>query len=135
MNKYYIISKRRAHKKDFAILFWGPNRTGYRYNVNDVGIYTEEEAKTFDEDHYSDDMPVLKEIVDDLLVNMVIDNTKLGKVCINNAKNRKILGVKLNELQSGDTSWDKGAFCEPERFLQLNQNTINIINEIQGINK
>lgn len=131
MNEYYIICKRHAHKKDFAILFWGPKHTGYHYNVNNAGIYTEKVANTFDKDHYSDDMPVLKQIVDSLLVDMVIDNTKLGKVCLNNQQNRKILGIKLLEMLDGDTAWDKGAFCKPEMFLNLNQNTLNIINDIR----
>jgi len=133
MNQYYIICKRHGHKKDYAILFWGPNHTGYRYNINDAGIYTEEEIKHFDEDHYCDDKPVLKSLVDDLLIDMVIDNTKLGKVCLNNQTNRKILDIKLTELHSGETNWDKRAFCKPKLFLNLNQNTLNIISEINKL--
>ena len=130
MNEYYIICKRHMHKKDFAVLFWGHNHTGYRYNLNDAGIYTEDQIKSFDKDHYTDDKPILKSIVDDLLLDMVIDNTKLGKICLNNPSNRKILGIKLTELHSGETNWDRRAFCEPKKFLHLNQNTLNIINEI-----
>lgn len=120
-------------KKDFAILFWGPNSCGYRYNVNDAGIYTEDEIKSFDEDHYCDDMPILKNVVDDLLVDMVIDNNKLGKVCLNNRKNRKLLRIKLDELRKGESNWDSGAFCEPKKFLHFNQKILNVVNEIKTL--
>lgn len=133
MDQYYIICKRHSHKKDYAVLFWAPNNTGYRYNVSDAGVYTEEEVKKFDKDHYCDDMPVLKSLVDEMAITMVIDNAKLGKVCLNNPNNRKILGIKLSELLSGETAWDKRAFCKPKLFLKLNQNTQKIINEINSL--
>lgn len=134
MNEYYIVCKRHFHKKDYAILFWGPNHTGYRYNVNDAGIYTNSEIITFNKNHHDDDMPVLKSLIDELLIDMVIDNSKLGKICLNNHSNRKLLGIKLSELLSSETVWDKRAFCDPKTFVKINQNTLTIITQIKKTN-
>ena len=62
---------------------------------------------------------------------MVIDNSKLGKVCLNNKFNRQLLGIKLSEMHAGPTSWDERAFCKPKIFLRCNQNTLKIIEEIK----
>ena len=49
-NKYYIICKRHAYRQDHAVLFWGKDKSGYSYNLDDAGVYTKEDIK--EDDNY-----------------------------------------------------------------------------------
>ena len=129
---FYIVCKRHMHKKDHATLFWGPNRQGYRYNIDEAGVYSQKEADTFDKEHYSDDMPVQRDIVDATAVESVIDNKTLGRIFQNTKANRDLIGIKLTELHPGETCWDKRAFCEPQEFLQLNASTVQLMDKIKA---
>lgn len=131
---YYIICKRHMSRKDYAVLFCGPNKQGYTYNVSNAGKYSEDDIKFIDSDHFCDDMPISCEVVDKLSIDSVIDNRMLGKIVINNKENRDLTGIKIKELLTGNTAWDSGAFCTPERFLYNNKNTLDIISQIK-INK
>jgi hypothetical protein len=118
-------------KKDFAILFWGPNNTGYQYNIDEAGIYSEEEAAKFDKEYYCDDMPIQKSIVDAVSIDSVIDNQVLGRICQNTKSNRNLIGIKLSELRTGDSIHNHHIFCEPTKYLQLHENTMRIIDQIK----
>lgn len=132
MSEYYIICKRHMHKKDHAVLFWGPNHSGYRYNISEAGRYSEEQIKFIDANHYCDDMPVKREIVDLSATESVIDNRVLGLILKNTKVNRKKVGIKLTELHSGDTMWDSRAFCEPKLFLIRNKGIEKLINDVKN---
>lgn len=132
MPEYYIVCKRHGYRKDYAINFWGPNNSGYSYNLNYAGIYSEEDIKKFPMSHYCDDMPVLKSVVDSFAIDAVVGNRELGKACPNTPETRKELGVKLTELHTGPTSWDSRAFVNPKLFLNRNKNTIDIIKQIES---
>jgi hypothetical protein len=119
-------------RKDHAVLFWGPNKQGYTYNVSNAGKYSEDDIEFIDSDHFCDDMPILCEVIDKLSIESVIDNSMLGKIVINNKTNCDLIGIKPNELLSGSTVWDSGAFCTPERFLYNNKNTLDIISQINS---
>jgi hypothetical protein len=131
MASYYIVCKRHMFKRDHAVLFWGPNRQGYRYNLNEAGIYSEEEAATFDKEHYNHDIPVQRGIADMCAIESVIDNRTLGRICRNTKSNRSLFNIKLTELHKGETNWDARAFCEPKRFLNLHENTLQLISKIK----
>ena len=130
---FYIVCKRHMHRKDHAVLFWGPNHCGYFYDLNKAGKYTEEESKTFKPTHYSDDMPVLCEVVDAEAELSVIDRSSLGRICKHTKKTRELLKIKLTELHSGNTAWDYRAFCTPKQFTQINKNTRRLLTEIESI--
>lgn len=50
LNEYYIITTRhRAIGPAGVLLFWGPNRSGYRTILEQAGRYTEAEAKDITE--------------------------------------------------------------------------------------
>lgn len=128
---YYIICKRHMNKNDYAILFWQANSQGYTYNINNAGIYDEKAIKIISKENYCDDIPVLCESIDNITIRSVIDNRTLGKVVVNNNINRRICNIKLCELLKGPSIWDKKAFCTPERFLALNEETISLIGQIR----
>ena len=127
---FYIVCKRHMHRKDHAILFWGPDSSGYQYNTLKAGRYSEQCIARFN-DHQSDDMPVQCNIIDAIAIESVIDNNVLGSICRNTASNRKLIGIKLTELLKGDTVWDKRAFCRPKEFLRINEQRIQLVNEIR----
>lgn len=126
--KFYIVCKRHMHRKDGAILFWGPNRCGYRYGLEHCGLYTEEEAKGFDRPEL--DMAVPQELVESLAVTRVIDRKELGKVCLNTKEVRRELGIQLNELLKGETVWTDRVFLEPDEFVRLYQDIVAIMTKI-----
>ncbi len=133
MSLYYIVCKRHMFKKDYAVLFWGPNRQGYRYNLNEAGLYTEEEAATFDKAHYNNDIPVRRDTANMCSIESVIDNRVLGRICRNTKRNRWLLRIKLCELLKGKTIWDYTAFCEPERYLKIHEKTAQVIESIKKL--
>lgn len=133
MNLFYIICKRHAQRSDYAVLFWGKNFSGYTYNLNNAGLYTEQDvANRFKDTNPSDDLPVHRDFVEPLAVDMVIGNKDLGKVVINNPQNRKKLNIKVKEMLTGPSAWDSRSFCKPTIFLQRNQNTLELIEAIRG---
>jgi len=122
------------NKKDHAILFWGKNNSGYTYNVDNAGLYDHDDiTNRFPPSRHNNDAPIEDYIVDSITVKSVIDREVLGNIVINNAKNRKLLNIKLKELLPGDTNWNYRAFSTPEEFLKINKNTINLINQIKKI--
>ena len=132
-NKYYIISKKHMYRRDFAINFWGPNRSGYTYNLNYAGVYCQAEADELAENfHRASDILVLKSMVDPLAEEYVIDKRALGKICKNNKENRVIFDIKLTELLTGWTAWNSGAFAEPKTFVYNNRHTIKLLSQIEA---
>lgn len=59
--EYYIISLKHTSKGDTALTFWGKNGSGYTWNKERAGVYTEAEAN---ECKSEENVPVLKEKVD-----------------------------------------------------------------------
>lgn len=128
---YYIICKRRSHKTDYALNFWGPNYCGYTFDVNTAGVYTQEEVDDrFPKDHYGDDQPVSVSKVDRLSEFSVIDHSKLGRIVRNTTANREAVGMKFTEMRSGGTIWDSRAFCDPKYFADAHEKTMRILEEI-----
>lgn len=127
--QYYIVCKRHMHRTEGAVLFWGPNNAGYRYDINSAGLYTEEEAKKFDGNHHHD-MPVPQKLVDELSEEKVIDRKILGRVVMNTKKNRKILGIKLTELVTGPTVWETRVFVDPGEFVMMYSDVVALIGKI-----
>lgn len=131
--QYYIICKRHGYRKDFAVLFWGSSFSGYTYDINCAGTYTQAQIDDFVKTaHKCDDAPVVKSLVDEMAESYVIDNTKLGLICRNTPESRRRLDIKLNELHTGNTNWDYRAFCEPKLFLYKTKNVASIIEQIKA---
>jgi hypothetical protein len=129
--EYYVVCKRHAYRKDYAVLFWGKNFNEYTYNIDDAGIYTEEEIVGLPESHFRDDKPVSVEIVDKGAILSVIDNARLGKVYLNTGENRRTIGTSISELHTGPTNWDSENFCTPEYFLVKNKNVASVVRAIK----
>lgn len=123
----YIICKRHMYRNDYAILFWGKDCSGYQYNVLDAGIYKDDD-KSFG--HYKDDQPVKCDLIDVLVIDTVIENRILGKICRNTIKNRKLLGIKLSELRKGPTNWNSKVFCKLDEFVKQNENIVKLVTKI-----
>jgi hypothetical protein len=133
MYGYYIICKRHSSKKDYALNFWGPNRRGYTFDINQAGVYSQEETAEFPEDHYRDDQPVPVMLIEKLSEYSVIDHATLGKIVRNTKKNRSAVGMKLAEMRGKETIWGSGAFCDPKHFLMSHKKTVNILNMIKAL--
>lgn len=132
--QYYIISKNHMTTKDFAILFWGKNFSGYQYNLDRSGIYSQTEIDTNFNCHESNSIAVKKEIIDSIKEQYVIDNNELGFIVLNNSKNRKLLNIRKKELRTVEFSlWDERVFISPDRFLVRNKHTLRLIDEIKSI--
>lgn len=115
-------------ESDFAVVFWRSESSGYTYNVEEAGLYTEEEIKRFENPH--DDSPIAEEVITPLLEKYVIDEIKLGSVVVNTKKNRKILKIKLKELLVGVYSnWDSRAFLTPEEFVKRYERIETLLEE------
>lgn len=118
----YIICTRHMSKKDGAILFWKKDSQGYTYNVLEAGKYEDKDI----------DMPVNTELVDSLAVERVIDNHKLGRVVINNSKNRRLLKLSLRKLRNTETAWDWSIFVTPAKFMEYNHIIIRVAEQIKA---
>lgn len=132
--QYYIISKKHMTTKDFAILFWGKNFSGYKYNLNNSGVYSQTEIDTNFNCSESDSIAVKKEIIDSIKERYVIDNNELGFIVLNTPKNRKLLNIRKKELTTVEFSpWNECAFISPDIFLKINEHTLRLIDEIKNI--
>ena len=126
---YYIICKRHGYRQDHAMLFWGPDNSGYYYDLNKAGKYTAEQAKTFV--HPTDDAPVLCSVIDGLSTVVVVDNKGLGRIAPNTKQNRALVGTKVTELHAGSTAWDNRAFCTVDEFKRQTKNVLKILEDIK----
>lgn len=75
--EYYIVSLKHTSKGDTALTFWSKNGSGYTWNRERAGVYTEEEAN---ERKSADSIPVLKEKVDPFWMNAVDFNDEYVSV-------------------------------------------------------
>lgn len=130
--KYYIICKRHAYKKDFAILFWGKNFSGYTYNIENAGVYTGEEVRSRNLTPCADDIAE-EGLIKSLAERYVIDNAQLGLIVRSINSNWKLLNIKASELYKGNTVWDERAFCTPDEFVNKNKNTVKILEAIKEL--
>lgn len=121
--------------KDFAILFWGPNHCGYTYNLDNAGVYTEEDCKK----HIGDDRDpaIMCDVVDPLKEKYLIDyspdmvTAKAGHIVKNDQKNRKTLNIKKIDLPKVSvTGWDHRAFKSVEDFKKDFSNYQKIAEQI-----
>ena len=114
-------------KKDKAILFWRSDATGYTYNVKEAGLYP---ANAIPGHHPSDDDLVSCELVEQLAIHAVFDNMKLGMICLNTPKNRKLLGMSIGELLVGK-GHDR-VFSTPKEFVSEFKDVVTLVNEIRA---
>lgn len=125
----YLLSTKHNNPKDFAFLFWGPNSSGYTYNVEEAGLYDQASADIGR--GYNDVYLVEESILAPLKEKYVIDSYKLGSIVPNTAKNRKIIGISLKDLISKSTTWDDKCFMSIDDFRKRNRIIINIEDQIR----
>ncbi len=65
--EYYIISVKHTSKGDTALTLWGKNHSGYVWNKENAGIYTEKDREAFRNDQ--DNIFVSKEEADKLFLH------------------------------------------------------------------
>lgn len=91
MSNYYKVSLKWTGRKDEFITFWRTNCAGYCWYLEWAGEYEKEE----------DDWSTIHLHIDEVsALGEVITNGD-GKWCVvrNNAKNRKALGINLDQLK------------------------------------
>lgn len=81
--KYVIASMRHTSSKDYVVTFWGPNRSGYTPNIDEAGLYTEEESNKIK--NGLDDFPIRLDIALQMSVLREYNYTtwKEGKFILN----------------------------------------------------
>lgn len=134
MKEYYLLSLRHASKKDFALLFWGPNDCGYTYNIDDAGVYTEgdlEVGKEYYNNTYT--KPIEKHLIIKKRKFYVIDRSKLGHIVLNNCENRACFSIAIKDFCTNETGWDERVFVTPKDFLAMHKKIIEICEAIKSL--
>lgn len=94
----YIISKKWTGRKDAFITLWRPNSAGYCFSQECAGKYEAQKVESHPE-HYHHPLNAVADesTVNPLFVKVMYDNREIH-VVPNTAQNRKLLGIKLKEL-------------------------------------
>ena len=73
---YYILSRERSNGTAY---WWKPNQRGYTSDLNDAGLYGEDEARAIQRDSNGGDIAYRSDLVSTLLVvRRVVDMTEKG---------------------------------------------------------
>jgi hypothetical protein len=95
MRQYYIISLKHTSKGDTALLFFGPNNSGYTHHRDRAGKYSYEDAVRFS----GPDAPMVEcEKVDPFWMNAVDFGDKFIAVA-NTQQVRYALGISDKEMK------------------------------------
>ena len=99
---YYIISLKHTKAKDPIFTFWGYNDAGYMYRKEQAGIYSETIVAK-NKDYYNNSESTIA--VSNKKIKGMWSKAKLYEaatvVLLNNATNRKLLGITLEQLREG----------------------------------
>lgn len=102
MGNYYILSLKWTYPNSAAFTFWGPNNSGYRWRLEESGLYTEKMINDHT-DYYNnrtDSLAVPEEIVNRLKEKAIYEKRE-SLFVLNTAKSRKMIGIKKSQLKGG----------------------------------
>ena len=69
--KYYILSKKWTQREDQVLTWWGPDHSGYVYDLDKAGLYTKEDAEGVAYGTHGAHVPVSEEDVNKMARRMV----------------------------------------------------------------
>lgn len=93
-DKYYIISLKHTREDEQYLTLWRPDNGGYCYFREYAGVYDGYEKGYHDSDN---NIPVLEKVLDEMFVEVEYRGEKVNAV-LNTPENRKILGIRKNQL-------------------------------------
>ena len=99
---YYILSRKWTKREDENLTWWGPDQSGYVYDIDKAGIYSKEEAFSISNGVHGSSIPVSVADVNRLTTRMVYKSDEA----------LKILYSKHSEYNYRDESRPAPKHCE-----------------------
>lgn len=99
---FYIVSLKWTYPNSAAFTFWGKNRSGYRWRVEEAGLYSKEEIEKHP-DYFNnrlDTIAVPEKIIDSLKEKATYEK-KESYFVLNTQKSRKLIGISKDQLKGG----------------------------------